>query len=151
MLAPDGDLIEIDEMLRTAAAAVMKMPKLETMEIWNGKQGLAMVFRYQSARGRPAVITCRGTWEFDLRPATLQAWEAVAMKRYGLGTVVSKELLDIGHIIKSHGDAIHHLKLLVSVVRPVSLWQIQREHAFDKEHINEKRSRIPFFLQPSFQ
>jgi hypothetical protein len=33
LLAPDESPIEIDNMLRAAAAAAMKMPNLETMEI----------------------------------------------------------------------------------------------------------------------
>ncbi|KAL2832168.1 hypothetical protein BDW59DRAFT_157626 [Aspergillus cavernicola] len=129
LLAPDESPTEIDNMLQTAAAAAMKMPNLETMEIWNGREGLAMLFRYQLTRGgRPAVITWRGTWEFTLRPPVAQAWEAVALKHHGHGSVIVRELLDAGAVVKSHGDAIHHLKLLNPVIRPVSLQQIQMEH-----------------------
>jgi hypothetical protein len=128
LLAPDECPIEIDNMLRAAAAAAMKMPNLKTMEIWNGKVGLAMLFRCQLAGvGRPAVITWRGTWEFALRSPVTQSWEAVAVKHRSHGSVIVKELLDAG-IIKSHGDAIYHLKLLTLVIRPVSLRQIQIEH-----------------------
>lgn len=64
-----------------AAAAATKMPNLETMEIWNGQVGLAMLFRYQLVGGgRPPVITWRGTWGFNLRSAVIQAWEAVALE-----------------------------------------------------------------------
>jgi hypothetical protein len=124
----------MDDMLQTAAAAAMKMPKLKLMEIWNGKEGLAMLFGYQPARGRPAMLTWRGTWELALRPLVVQAWEAVALKHYGPGTVLVKELLDIGAVVKSHGDAIHHLKLLTLVIQPVSLWQIRMEHGFEGLH-----------------
>lgn len=74
ILVPEESPIELDVMLREAAAAAMKMPKLETMEIWNGNKGLAMLFRYQLAESwQPAVITCRGTWELTLRPPVIQA------------------------------------------------------------------------------
>jgi hypothetical protein len=73
------------------------------------------------------VITWRGTWEFALRSPVIQAWEAVALKHRGHGSVIVKELLDAG-AVKCHGDAIHHLKLLTQVIRPVSLRQIQMEH-----------------------
>jgi hypothetical protein len=128
LLAPDESPIEIDNMLRTAAATAMKMPNLETMEIWNGQVGLAMLFRYQQAGGgRPAVITWRGTWEFALRSPVIQAWEAVALKHCTHGSIIIvKELLDAG-AVKCHGGAIHHLKLLTPVIRPVSLRQIQME------------------------
>lgn len=130
LFVPDGSSVELDDMLRAAAAAAMKMPNLETMEIWNGAKGLAMLFKYQRAeRGRPAVITCRGTWELALRPPVIQAWNSVALRHRGdQGPVIAKELLDAGVCVKSHGDAIRHLKLSKSVIRPVSLWQIQTEH-----------------------
>lgn len=129
LLAPDESPIEIDDMLRAAAAAAMKMPNLDIIEIWNGQVGLAALFRFQQARGgRPAVMTWRGTWEFALRSPVIQAWEAVALKHRGHRSVIVKELLGAGAVVKCHGDAIHHLQLLTSVVRPVSLRQIRMEH-----------------------
>ena len=121
--------MELDGMLRSAAAATTKMPNLETMEIWNGEKGLAMLFRYQRAElGRPATITLRGTWELTLRPNVIQAWDSVTLRHYGQGHVIVKELLDAGTCVKSHGDAIRYLKLSRPVIRPVSLRQIQMEH-----------------------
>lgn len=114
-------------MLREAASAAMKMPNLETVEIWNGRKELAMLFRYQLNMGEPAALITRGSWEFVLPPSVVQAWEAVALKRGGYGSVIVKEVLD-GTVIKSHGDAIHALKLLSPVIRPVSLRQIRMEH-----------------------
>lgn len=38
-------------MLPDAAAAAMEMPNLETLELWNGREGLAMLFRYQGGPG----------------------------------------------------------------------------------------------------
>jgi len=129
LLVPQERPTELDDMLRAAAAAAMKMPNLETMEIWNGEKGLAMLFRYQRAeRGQPAVITWRGTWELTLRPLVIQAWDSVALRHRGQGHVIVKELLDAGACVKSHGDAIRHLKLSRPVIRPVSLRQIQMEH-----------------------
>lgn len=128
LFAPDANPAEIDNMLLAAAAAAMKMPKLDTMEIWNGQVGLAMLFRYQPDRkGGPAVITWKGTWDFALRSSVIQSWEAVALEHRSQGLVIAKELLDAA-VVRNHGDAIQHLKLLTAVIRPVSLWQIQMEH-----------------------
>lgn len=128
LLTPDESPIEIDNMLQIAAAVAMRMPNLESMEIWNGREGSAMLFRYQLAlEEQPAVLTCRGTWEFTLRPPVVQAWEAVALKRGSHRFIIVEELLDAG-VVKSHGDAIYHLKFLNSVIRPVSLQQIRMEH-----------------------
>lgn len=128
-LVPDASPVDIDDMLRGAAAAAMRMPKLETMELWNGREGLAMLIRYKRAEEqRPAVITLRGTWDIALRPAAIEAWEAVAQRHRGHGVVVVKEPLGVGGVVGSHGDAIHHLELSASVVRPISLGQIRMEH-----------------------
>lgn len=46
LLTPDENPIEIGAMLQAAAAAALKMPQLETMEIWNGRKGLAASHNY---------------------------------------------------------------------------------------------------------
>jgi hypothetical protein len=105
------------------------MANLKSMEIWNGRERLAMLFRYQlTGEGQPAVLTWRGTWQLTLRAPVAQAWEAVALKHCGHKPVIVEEMLDAGVVVKSHGDAIHHLKLLSLVIRPVSLQQIRMEH-----------------------
>ncbi|KAK4096295.1 hypothetical protein N658DRAFT_519301 [Parathielavia hyrcaniae] len=103
---------EIGVVLQAAAAMAMWMPRLETMEIWNGRKGLAAVFQYQTLRNtQQATITWRARWELNMERGLIRAWEAV-------------EQLDIS-AIKSHGDAIPCLRLSSQVIRPVSLQQIQ--------------------------
>lgn len=46
LLVPDEGHAEINGILQAAAAAAMKMPRLNAMEPWNGRKGLACVFRY---------------------------------------------------------------------------------------------------------
>ncbi|KAL4961315.1 uncharacterized protein BDV14DRAFT_126615 [Aspergillus stella-maris] len=112
-------------MLQAAAAAAIGMLSLKIMEIWNGRAGFSMLFRYQVIGGRAKLIT-RGTWQFALRPSVVQAWEAVTLRHNEHGSLlVIEELLDSGVRFKSHGDAIHHLKLLNPVVRPIPLRQIR--------------------------
>ena len=103
----------------------MEMPQLETMELWNGRAGLAALFRYQS---RYATVTWRSTWAFTLQPAVIKAWERVANGHGSQGLVLRQELLGVRADIKSHGDAIHYLELSEQVVRPISLQQIRMEH-----------------------
>ncbi|KAL6890465.1 hypothetical protein GGI43DRAFT_415957 [Trichoderma evansii] len=128
LLTPDEDSIEIGAMLQAAAAAAMKMPQLETMEIWNGRKGLAALFKYQASRDTlQATITWRGTWDFTMEPSIIQAWKAVMHKQYnGWRLNFIQEGLNEA-VIKSHGDAIRYLKLSSQVVRPISLQQILRE------------------------
>ncbi|KAG8670399.1 hypothetical protein FPOAC2_09757 [Fusarium poae] len=125
-LTNDANPVDINNMLQSAAAAALKMPSLDIIEIWNGRRGLAMVFRYERARDwQPAIITVRGTWEFELAPAVRRAWDAVAHEE----VVVQRSLIDLDKI-RNHGDAIRELGLSAEVVRPVSLQQILIENRF---------------------
>ncbi|KAK1566389.1 uncharacterized protein LY79DRAFT_528907 [Colletotrichum navitas] len=117
LLTPDESTIEINDMLQGAAIVAMRMPNLQTMEIWNGRKGLAALFKYQSISyggyGQRAEITWRGTWGCALNPSVIRAWEA--------------EFLDVG-VVKSHGDAVYYLNLSNTVIRPLSLQQIRMEN-----------------------
>lgn len=122
ILTNDADPMDINNMLQSAAAAALKMPSLDILEIWNGRRGSAMVFQYKRQQ---AIITIRGTWEFELAPAVRRAWDAVAHEE----VVVQRSLIDLDKI-RSHGDAICELGLSAEVVRPVSLQQILIENRF---------------------
>lgn len=116
-------------MLLAAATAALRMPRLETMEIWNGRQGVAAVFRYQVVRNaRQATITWRATWEFGFHFDLIRAWRAVIRRRFDdtWDIRVVYEWLD-AEVIRSHGDAIVRLKFCGQIIRPVSLQQIRAE------------------------
>jgi hypothetical protein len=126
-LVPDGNLTEIEALLHAAAAGAMKMPQLKTMEIWNGRKGLAGLFKYQAFRdAQQARITWRGTWKLAIEPSTIQVWEAVMHQYGGWRLDLVQERVDEA-AIKSHGDAIHCLMLSSQVIRPISLRQIRIE------------------------
>lgn len=125
VLTPKTSQTDIDSLLISAATAAMEMPQLEIMEIWNGQAGIAALFRYQS---RYAVVNWKCTWDTTLQPLVIQAWTQVAQKYGSRGLVRREEVLDNHADIKSHGDAIHYLKLSGQVVRPISLQQIRTEH-----------------------
>ena len=113
-------------MLQAAAEAALQMPKLDTMEIWNGRRGMAMVFRYEKGQDRqPAMITLRGTWALELAPEVKSAWDGVTNETVG----VRSSLIDPS-LVQSHGDAIQKLGLSTEVIRPASLQQIMIEHRF---------------------
>ncbi|KAI1174790.1 hypothetical protein F4777DRAFT_552967 [Nemania sp. FL0916] len=133
ILANDaGTAWSINIMLQKAAAVALKMPRLVTMELWNGRRGVAMLFRYHRARdGQSATITVRGTWVLALRTATTQAWDAVADRHRHGSVVVQTSLID-PDVIRCHGDAIQQLGLSTEVTRPISLRQILKEHEFEQ-------------------
>ncbi len=64
LLSAQEDLIEINDMLEAAAWTALEMPKLKTMEIWNGRVGSAALFRYHRSEGSGcAVLTWKATWK----------------------------------------------------------------------------------------
>lgn len=131
VLTSQQQSIDINDFLETVTLVAMKMPRLKSMELWNGSAGFAGVFQYQVFEShRTAKITWRGTWDLPLEPRVLKAWQAVASERVDCKLQVITEILDANLVITSHGDAIRHLMLLNTVVHPVSLWQIQNETAY---------------------
>ncbi|CAH0019730.1 unnamed protein product [Clonostachys rhizophaga] len=126
LLRPDADQHQLEEMLREAAAVALRMPQLQTLEIWEGRKGLAALFKYQS---RPARLTWKATWDFSIPDSVTRAWDEVGMMFYGLDCAVVKQLLD-GAAIKSHADSIVQLQLSQTIVRPISLQQIRREQRY---------------------
>ena len=128
VLRPQQQSVDINDLLEMVALVAMKMPRLKSMELWNGRAGLAGVFQYQRLESdRTAKITWRGTWDLPLEPRVLKAWQAVASKQVDCKLQVVTEILDANVVITSHGDAIRYLRLLNTVIHPVSLWQMQRE------------------------
>lgn len=109
VLNNDADTSDTNNMLRDAAVTALKMPRLETMELWNGRRGVAMLFRSQRARdGQSAIITIRGTSELALGIAAEQARDVVAHQHCHGRVVVQTSLID-PDVIRCHGDAIRQL------------------------------------------
>lgn len=125
LLEPDESHEDIMDMLQRAGLTAIHMPKLKTMEIWNGREKLAALFRYELlGEGQPAIITWRGTWDIVLQLPVIKAWEVVTAMRGGSGLALAYETFG-SHEILSHGDAIAMLKVSERVIRPVSLHQIR--------------------------
>lgn len=127
LLTPDENPAKIRAMLQAAAVASTNMPQLEKMEIWNGRKGLAALFKYQAFRGiQQAVLIWRGTWKLTMERSIIQPWEIVIRQYDGRRLDLVQELVDKA-AIKSHGDAVRHLMLSSQVIRPISLQQIRVE------------------------
>ncbi|KAK7223423.1 hypothetical protein V2G26_011426 [Clonostachys chloroleuca] len=128
LLAPDKSHTGIMDMLREAALRCVCMPQLETMDIWNGRVGLAAVFRYDG-RTRSSILEWRSTWDTTLGLSVIRAWEAASMKRSGHGVELVYGWLDSENIL-SHADATLALDFPELVIRPISLHQIRREYSW---------------------
>lgn len=126
LLLPEESPADIGAMLQAAAAAALRMPKLLSMDIWNGRKRLAAAFQYRVfEESRHSTITFKGTWDVDIQEPVMDSWDAVAL-HHGRTLDFYEEWLDEREI-KSHADAIHQLGLANQVIQGVSLQQIQLE------------------------
>ncbi|KAK0719233.1 hypothetical protein B0H67DRAFT_660660, partial [Lasiosphaeris hirsuta] len=116
-----------DKLLVAAAHAALRMPELQTMEIWNGGKDFACIFRYRRGGedGGPKrpTITLSVSWQYRLREDAIKAWNEVAShtNRYGLRG------MNPPGIIKTQASVMGRLQLRSLVVHPVSLTQLQWE------------------------
>ena len=124
ILQGDYDRETITSLLCRASVFAQKMPKLHTFVLWNDGEAHACAFIYRTD-GERASVTWRGTWSLDLDPRVVTSWQQVGSTPRFPELRVSKEL--ISDDIKSHGDALYHLKLPCQVIDPASLWQMRRE------------------------
>ncbi|PTB67876.1 hypothetical protein BBK36DRAFT_1194095 [Trichoderma citrinoviride] len=147
LLAPDQDEARITSMLRAAARAAVYMPKLETLQIWNGRRHLAALFKYEAAteQGQASTITWRGTWEFLLPAPVIQAWQSLASEPSPLGLRVIYESIG-GDEVRCHGDAMLLLELPELVIRRVSLRQILNEQLYIPLEVRSSLTRKPMLF-----
>ncbi|KAL8740532.1 MAG: hypothetical protein Q9190_006782 [Brigantiaea leucoxantha] len=107
VLTPQQQPVYINDLLEKIALVAMKMPRLKSMELWNGRAGFAGVFQYQIFESdQTAKITWRSTWDLPLEPRILKAWQAVASERVYCKLQIVTEMLNANIVITSHGDAI---------------------------------------------
>ncbi|RFU33343.1 hypothetical protein B7463_g3037, partial [Scytalidium lignicola] len=116
----------INNMLVEAGMTALKMPKLQTMEIWNGIKRNAGVFRYQVTTTSTMLGWC-GTWDLELDPEVVEIWRKVALlhTRHELCLQANEKLSMCD--ITSQAAAIRKLKINGEVIHPISLEQIERE------------------------
>ncbi|KEY70728.1 hypothetical protein S7711_03224 [Stachybotrys chartarum IBT 7711] len=106
-------------LLRDASVAVRKMPRLDTMVLWNSKQGEASAVIYRrNISTRQSTLIWRGTWDLELSRDVVESWRSVT---YDLDDAhplqIKRERLP-NVIIASHGDAAYYLGLPAGVIGP---------------------------------
>ena len=95
------------------------------MVLWNSEQGQACAMIYQrNTANTMATLTWRSTWDLELSHDVVESWKKVVPGCCYL-RLEREALRDVD--IRSHGDAIYHLRLPDGVVDRASLWQIRQE------------------------
>ncbi|KKO97387.1 hypothetical protein THAR02_10514 [Trichoderma harzianum] len=132
LLGPTTCPTKIMDLFQAAASAACHMPKLKMMEIWYGREGLAALFKYEFIIGhlRQSVVTWRATWNMNIQPRVIEAWEGVVCSRGGYPGGVDVVYETVKEHITTHVDAIVSLGLSETVLRSISLQQIKREQSF---------------------
>lgn len=128
LLHPEIGRGKINKLLIAAGRAAAFMPKLEVMEIWNGGEGHACLFRYSNNAGEPKITwACNWGSHVQLDPHVIYCWANVA--RHGqhihgnLTFVV--DLLPTGRKkVKTYATTIRYLKLRRSVLDLISDYQL---------------------------
>ncbi|PYI04763.1 hypothetical protein BO78DRAFT_275387, partial [Aspergillus sclerotiicarbonarius CBS 121057] len=123
-LAPDATPERISAFLREAAAAALRMPRLEIMALWNYLEGDGGVLIYTRDMRDP-VLTLQSTWGMMLEPEVREAWTEVP-SRY-TPVELRFPILPLLDVVRSRGDFIQQLNLPPGVLDPGSLSQMRRE------------------------
>ena len=89
------------------------------MVLWNSEPGHGCAVIYQRhITSAMASLTWRGTWDLELSDDVVESWKKVVPAACYL-RLEKKVLRNVE--IRSHGDAIHHLRLPDGVVDSESL------------------------------
>ncbi|KAF5537697.1 Oxoglutarate iron-dependent oxygenase [Fusarium phyllophilum] len=117
----------VSVLLQDAAQVALRMPRLETMVLWNAKRmHHATSFTYRRTKMSATIAWC-STVDLDFDLCTVRAWEEVARKHGQPYLWTEKRRIGRVEII-SHGHAIRLLELPPQVIDPESRRQIEKEY-----------------------
>lgn len=87
---------EINYLLEAASLAVRRMPRLLTLELWNGNGNEhGCIFRYSyDSKSRTASLTWKGTWTINITKRTADSWRDTVRQRTGVGAEIQVEGMD---------------------------------------------------------
>ncbi|KAI1332953.1 hypothetical protein F5Y16DRAFT_407006 [Xylariaceae sp. FL0255] len=139
----------LNQMLLKAALIALRMPELEMLVIWNGQAGIAALFRYQ-LDDHKAVLSWKVNSEYTIPSHVIDTWEMVK-RTFGKNDprLILDYSVDYEICIKTHADAISHLKLF-HVVRPTALQQILAAHKARLEGLSRWRGTRKEKKSPNF-
>ena len=128
LLRPGISRRRINNLLLAAGQAAALMPKLAVMEIWNGGEGYASLFRYSNDAGKPK-ITWACNWgidvQFDIN--VVHCWANLpthGQHPYGNLTTAVDRIQRKRKQVKTCATAIRYLKLRSSVLDFLSAYQL---------------------------
>ncbi|KAI0907143.1 hypothetical protein F4823DRAFT_630598 [Ustulina deusta] len=116
----------VNNLLSTAGTAALRMPMLQIMELWNGRQGEAAIFRYER---EPSIaigtLVWISSWNFFPDVEVVAQWKEVALNHGCRRFLVESDRVSAPPVCP--GSILKHLRLQRQILHPISLYQIQRE------------------------
>jgi hypothetical protein len=119
------------ELLEHMSLVVQNMPKLKTMELWDGGYKYAILFRYE-VDDDSATLTWKSTPKIDLEEGILEAWKTAALNHSQKALTVVHEWLE-GARVTSHASATSRLGLKVPILSAGALEQMEIEASLGLE------------------
>jgi hypothetical protein len=118
--------VAVNYLLCTAGTGALRMPMLQVMELWNGRQGEAAIFRYErEPSDTVATLAWISSWDFFPDAEVVAQWEEVALSHGCRGLLVESERISAPPVCP--GSMLKHLHLRRQILHPLSLYQVQRE------------------------
>lgn len=126
---PSAPSLKLSNLLVAAARAALRMPKLQTMEIFNGDRELACFFRYSRQERTIYWLSTGAEPTQPLMKGVVNAWTKV-LEEHNEGRVSElKVSISYAHEkdYKTHAGVLQHLWLRHLIVQPLSYCQLEWE------------------------
>ncbi|KAF3059703.1 hypothetical protein GL218_04678 [Daldinia childiae] len=119
LLNPLKEQGRLDDLLWCVARAVLKMPKLEMMEIWACSQKSAGIFRYTRSCMEVCIEMEESENTHTLPERVMKVWQAVA-NRYTEGRLRTSNRYIWSSAIRTHRSALSYLERAERILSPAS-------------------------------
>jgi hypothetical protein len=121
----------IIQLLVRVGRILLRMPKLQLLDIWHGVRYRACAFKHRVISNRITITWC-GTWELALmtEESILNIWQRLMRAHSRDNFSVSMYQWLDSQLITSHAAAIRLLGISELVIHPASLEEISRESRF---------------------
>jgi hypothetical protein len=128
LLNPGPDSTKINKLLIAASRAAAYMPRLKVMEIWNGNDGYACVFRYRNHRRLPQ-ITWECSWKTppQMDDEVISCWSAAMTKLHPNSRLIATSDRFPKKLIKTYAATLRYLQLRTYVLHIISDYQLHWE------------------------
>ncbi|KAI2773228.1 hypothetical protein F4815DRAFT_504406 [Daldinia loculata] len=113
----------LDDLLWCAARAVLRMPRLEKMEIWAGSHKFVGIFRYTRSCTEVLIEMEETDNTYILPERVIRAWQVVANK-YTQGRLRTTDRQIWSSAIKTHRSALRYLERADRILSPASTPQL---------------------------